>query len=216
MLRWGDVSKKQDLPVPRLLRRALAVLFYLLLLSYLVTASDAWLHATSKATIIQSTTPIQSGSLQADFGRAINTTQCTEAMATSSPDSSFYASCGQILGLAGHDSGPIREGLRTISNSSSINRVAFTDDQTAILVPDTLPANISYTAKTLGFKASCKRFVITLLCSFPCIPTRVNFQHHKRVSRPDDAGRIALLRRCASVEPELPRPHRLQFHVTIQ
>ena len=58
---------------------------------------------------------------------------------------------------------------RAKTNSSSQHRVVYTYDQTAILVPQTLPDNTTYIATTIGFKskcATCDPFVTFLLTSF--------------------------------------------------
>ncbi|KAF8898218.1 hypothetical protein CPB84DRAFT_1780608 [Gymnopilus junonius] len=63
--------------------------------------------------------------------------------------------CGLISGGSGGSGRTLAEGVRVVSNSSSLHRVVYADDQTAILVPNTLPGNITYTAQTMGVKSQC-------------------------------------------------------------
>ena len=149
-------AQKQHLATPRLLRRACALLFYLLVLSYIISAADAWFHATSTAVVVQSSAGSVHSDLAINFGRQINYTQCEEAMNSVGPI--FQATCG-LTDSTGASNGPLAEGARTVSNSSSLNRVVFTNDQTAIIVPNSIPPNITYTAQTVGLRASCERFV---------------------------------------------------------
>jgi len=48
------------------------------------------------------------------------------------------------------------EALRTLTNSSSQNKVVFTDDQTAILAPFDSPGDASYVAPTVGVNSACQ------------------------------------------------------------
>jgi hypothetical protein len=159
----GDSAKKQDLPVPRLLSKSIYLLVSLLALMYMVSAADAWFHASSTAVILQSTAPFRPDSTSTALGRELNSTRCNEALGDSQAD--IRSTCGITIGLAAHDVGPRSKGLTALANSSTEVRVAFTNDQTAILIAPSIPPNITYTAKTVGLKASCRRFVF---CTFVC------------------------------------------------
>jgi len=74
------------------------------------------------------------------------------------PDGTMSQStCGLINGGSDGNGRTYMEGLRVVSNSSSLHRVVFTDDQIAILVPQTLPSNVTYSAETLGIQTQCTR-----------------------------------------------------------
>ncbi|KAF8996043.1 hypothetical protein BDQ17DRAFT_963865 [Cyathus striatus] len=158
----GQTPEQKSFPAPPILRRSTLLLFTFLVNAYLISGSDAWLHVTSKAVVVESLYPYLASE---PFGRAINNTRCEEAQ-TIETLSSFYApSCGQLSGGSGGDGLAMMPGLRTLSNSSSTHRIAFADDQTAIVVPFAIPSNISYTANSLGIKSSCKS--ITKQCLMP-------------------------------------------------
>ena len=140
-----------SLPTPPMLRHTTVLLFIFLILSYLISVSDAWFHTSSKAISIASTLPYF---FPATFGRAINATMCDPATYNSGTVSQL--TCGLLSGGRGGNARTRMEGLRAVSNSSVLHRAVFTDDQTAILVPQTIPANVSYTARTIGVKSTCQ------------------------------------------------------------
>ena len=78
------------------------------------------------------------------------------------------------------------EGIRTLTNTSVINSVAFSDDQTAIMVPApaATPDNLEYTAQTYGVSTTCESVTTscvdlsTVVSSQPLVltcPSSVNF-----------------------------------------
>lgn len=140
VLRLTKDSKRHSLPTPRLLNRAVLVLGVLLTLSTLTSIFDTLMHASSEAVPLTQTFPYTG---QALFGKQLSENPCTP-----STTSSGTSLCGAAP-----------EGFRTLSNSSTSNRVVFTDDQHAIIVPATLPSklNITYEAATVGLKATCQR-----------------------------------------------------------
>ncbi len=151
-----NVANK-DIRMPRLLRISILILFSLLASMYLATAADAWLHASSAGINILSTKPYTTVEGR-NLGRQINSTLCLPANAN--PPTIFQKTCGQVSGGSAGDGKARMEGLRVVSNSSSLHRVVSTNDQTAILVPQTLPPNATYTARTLGVKSQCSSCVI--------------------------------------------------------
>lgn len=96
------------------------------------------------------------------FGQQINETQCafyanqfagsTDAQV---PDTDQL--CGLIFPDAIMDDLSYAPGVQTLSNTSSITRVAFTQDRHAIMIPAVLPPSLSYTATTIGLHSSCQR-----------------------------------------------------------
>jgi len=78
------------------------------------------------------------------------------------------------------------EGIRTLTNTSVLNSVAFSDDQTAIMVPApaVTPDNLEYTAQTYGVSTTCESVTTscvdlsTVVSSQPLVltcPSSVNF-----------------------------------------
>ena len=63
------------------------------------------------------------------------------------------------------------EGVRTLTNTSIINAVAFSDDQTALMVPapSAHSPDLEYTADTYGIQTSCQS--VTMQCINPAILT---------------------------------------------
>jgi len=146
-----------------MLRNSTLLLTLLLVLSYATIAADSWLHGTSEATTIDDLKPLASGA-PSNFGRVINTTLCDP------PDNGRVLlpperqSCG-LTGPPTMASAPLTrvEGIRVMTNSSTLHQVVFADDGTAVIVPQDLSKNVTYTATSVGVKAECKRYVFTLL-----------------------------------------------------
>jgi hypothetical protein len=85
--------------------------------------------------------------------------------------------CGLLTGSAASGStGAESEGVRTLTNTSILNRIVYADDQTAIIVPQNLPA-VMFRAETIGFKASCARFALTPLLSPPSAYSVLSASH---------------------------------------
>lgn len=86
------------------------------------------------------------------LGRVLNETLCT---GTGEPG--FTALCGMMDPGSGSD--PMApEGIRTVTNTSTANQVAFSDDQTAIIVSplSQIPLNFEYAAQGYGVQSSCQ------------------------------------------------------------
>ncbi|KAH9474523.1 hypothetical protein JR316_0012984 [Psilocybe cubensis] len=151
-------------PAP-MLRRSIFVLGSLLAVSYIVAAADAWLHASSTGIVIPSISAY-TGSALPQFGREINETMCQEASVfdTDAVGHITAASCGILNPGSGGSGNKLAEGIRVLSNSSTLQRVVFTDDQTALLVPQNLPSNITYEAQAVGVKSQCTS--ITKYCIY--------------------------------------------------
>ena len=146
----GDKGNLKNIPI---LRQSLFLLASLLTSVYLAAAADSWLHATSKSIDITTASSYSSGAR--DLGREINATMCNPS--TYQDGTISQSTCGLINGGSGGNGRTHMEGLRVVSNSSSLHKVVFTDDQTAILVPQTLPSNVTYSAETLGIQTQCTR-----------------------------------------------------------
>lgn len=143
-----------NLQNPPILRQSLLLLASLLISVYLAAAADSWLHATSKSIDITIASYYASSGVR-DLGREINATMCDPS--TYQDGTMSQSTCGLINGGSGGNGRTHMEGLRVVSNSSSLHKVVFTDDQTAILVPQTLPPNVTYSAETLGIQTQCAR-----------------------------------------------------------
>ncbi|KAF9001728.1 hypothetical protein BDQ17DRAFT_1358140 [Cyathus striatus] len=168
-LGFGQTKEQKAFSSPSIRRRSTVLLFSFLLTAYLISGSDAWLHVTSEAVIIESILPYNSPTGSELFGRAINNAKCEEAQSAAQNDViSFYGNtCGQMNGGSAGDGLAEMPGIRTLSNSSDTHRIVYADDQTAIVVPVTIPSNITYTTSTIGIKSSCRS--ITKECLSPTV-----------------------------------------------
>jgi hypothetical protein len=158
IFRLNNNVANEGLKTPRLLRISIIILSSLLASMYLATAADAWLHVTSSSVNLHSVVPYshaEFATIERDFGRQINSTVCDPATYTNGTKS--QQTCGLVSGGSLGDGKTRTEGLRVVSNSSSLHRVEFTDDQIAILVPQSLPDNTTYMAQTLGVRSRCTR-----------------------------------------------------------
>ena len=154
VFRRKPAGNNGNLQNPPILRQSLLLLASLLTSVYLAAAADSWLHATSKSIDITTASSYASLGIR-DLGPEINATMCNPS---TYPDGTMSQStCGLINGGSDGNGRTYMEGLRVVSNSSSLHRVVFTDDQIAILVPQTLPSNVTYSAETLGIQTQCTR-----------------------------------------------------------
>ena len=156
-------SKLSAHPIPRLLQRSIRVIGSLLLLSYLTSAFDTWLHVSSITGFIQSETSYSSKGLM--LGKTINEARCAYYAAQDPTGTDpFSPLCGLFLPstISYYDlSASATEATHTLGNSSTSNFVHLTDDQHAILVPASIPARIAYNASTIGVNSQCRRWVMS-------------------------------------------------------
>ncbi|PPQ81379.1 LOW QUALITY PROTEIN: hypothetical protein CVT25_015900 [Psilocybe cyanescens] len=152
-------------PAP-MLWQSIFILGSLLAISYIAAGADAWMHASSTSVIIPSNSAYAASSALPSLGREINATMCQAASAfnTDAIGHIIAASCGMLNTGSGGSGNQLAEGIRVLSNSSNLHKVAFTDDQTAILIPSSLPSNITYEARTMGVRSQCT--TITKACVF--------------------------------------------------
>ncbi|PPQ66040.1 hypothetical protein CVT26_010796 [Gymnopilus dilepis] len=146
---------------PPILHQSILFLGSLLTVTYIAAGADAWLHNTSKSISIVSISSYSSVAT-ANFGREINSTLCDPSQYVNG--SVGQLTCGLISGGSGGSGRTLAEGVRVVSNSSSLHKVVYADDQTAIIIPNTLPDNITYTAQTIGVKSQCRS--ITRQCVY--------------------------------------------------
>lgn len=134
-------------PAP-MLQQSIFVLGSLLIILYIAAGTDTGLHASSTSVIIPSNSAYGS-SIFPEFGGEINATMCQEASAsdTDAVDHIIAASCGILNTGSGGSGSRLAESIRVLSNSSTLHKVFFIDDQTAILISHTLPSNITYEAQ---------------------------------------------------------------------
>ncbi|KDR67245.1 hypothetical protein GALMADRAFT_283600 [Galerina marginata CBS 339.88] len=151
----------QKVTRPPILLQSTVILGSLLAVTYLTAAADSWLHATSTSVVISSSSSFSSPT-PPTFGREIDDDQCQKASASGGQQA---ASCGLLNNGARGTTDGLGEGIRVVSNSSTIHRIVLADDQTAIVVPLSVPPNITYSAKTLGVKSQCR--TITKQCMQP-------------------------------------------------
>ncbi|KAG8886932.1 hypothetical protein FRB98_000760 [Tulasnella sp. 332] len=166
---FAQRRKHQRIPVPPTLTHALLILGLLLTLSNLALVFDTWLHTSSSAKTVEllHPHPVSDATL---FGKQINETLCAyyatnPAGATDPLHPDLPQLCGLYVPGLTDDSYSIPEGLLTLSNSSKWNRVAFTQDRHAILIPTSLPSDVQYVANTVGVFSACSS--ITARCINP-------------------------------------------------
>ncbi|KAG8887515.1 hypothetical protein FRB98_009478 [Tulasnella sp. 332] len=153
-------NKRKRLPVPHILAHALLVVALLLTFSSLASGFDTWLHVSSSANIIEVFHPRPLSDVTL-FGKQINETQCAyyatnPAGVTDPVHPDLPQLCGLYIPGAIDDLYSAAEGLRTLYNASESNRVAFTQDRHAILVPASFPSDVQYTASTVGVLSTCQ------------------------------------------------------------
>jgi hypothetical protein len=151
-------QNEQKVVQPPILHQSMVCLGSLLAVTYLVAAADSWLHASSTSIIIPSNAPYNSPTIS-NFGREINATMC---QAVGQSNGCPVASVGQITygAMSGElNLAVVGEGIRIVHNASTVHKMVLTDNQTIIVVPLSLPPNITYSAKTLGVKSQCATYV---------------------------------------------------------
>ncbi|KIM38940.1 hypothetical protein M413DRAFT_29853 [Hebeloma cylindrosporum] len=155
---------------PPILVQSMFFLGSLLTVTYITAAADSWLHASSTSVIISSNGPYKS-TITPNFGREINATTCQ--LASQSKDGSpvviAAATCGLLNDGVHETTAALGEGIRVVHNASTIHQMVLTDDETVIMIPLSVPSNITYSAKTLGVKSQCAS--ITKQCLQPITST---------------------------------------------
>ena len=148
---------------PPILHQSMVFLGSLLAVTYLTAAADSWLHASSKSIIVPSNAPYNSPTVS-NFGRQINATVCQVGGQPDSKGGCQVASPDQAPApgtmAAELNFAVIGEAIRIVHNASTVHKMVLTDDQTIIVVPLSLPPDITYSAKTLGVKSQCATYVL--------------------------------------------------------
>ncbi|KAK0213716.1 hypothetical protein IW262DRAFT_1467067 [Armillaria fumosa] len=145
---------------------AFAILVVAIVLNYLLSATDLWLHTTASAFIHTSITEIAAESIPAT-GTKINATMCPgpAVYSVDSNGSDYYGNCALQVQSSPDttrlvtDGGIVDEGLAVIGNSSSTSTSLILDDM-AVLVPSTMPDNVdNLTFHSFGLVAQCQSVV---------------------------------------------------------
>ncbi|KAJ7718196.1 hypothetical protein DFH07DRAFT_1011950 [Mycena maculata] len=159
---YGLGSTKRSSYRPPLFRGAMLVLGLALLLVYGFVVLDIALSFAS-TTISFSQFNEYEGTWP-QMSRQINTSMC----ATSS---GAVASGINLCGLEVPGSTPfaasLPEGLRTLTNNSDTNAVAFGNDGTAIIIPAIIPEDISYYGTSYGVLSDCESITSECIGSGP-------------------------------------------------
>ena len=165
--RKTEASRRQNVRTPLILKNACGLLGLLLAFSYLTVGFDTWLHASSDA-ITVNITQVYGINDQAGPGRRINETRCQifseRGGILNKTDPGLADLCGLVSYIDWSTleySWPqmiasLPEGARVLSNSSNFNRLAFTDDQTVIVLPNVLPPGQGFEASTIGVSTQCE------------------------------------------------------------
>ncbi|SJL08692.1 uncharacterized protein ARMOST_12061 [Armillaria ostoyae] len=150
---------------------AFAILVLAIVLNHLLSAADLWLHTTTSTFIHTSITEIDAKSLPAT-GSKINLTACPGP--AEFYDTNYYRNCAHRrpeplpedldqIPYGWGDKGMVAEGVAVAGNSSSTSRSLMVND-TAVLVPSTMPDNVdNLTFNSFGLVAQCQPVVDCLV-----------------------------------------------------
>ncbi|KAJ7211957.1 hypothetical protein C8J57DRAFT_1604412 [Mycena rebaudengoi] len=147
----GPAPGGRTLARPPILRHAVSMLLFFLLLAYAVTGTETWLGVASDAVPYEVTSTIDDAQLL-QHGRQVNETRCQEAAGSGN----LPYQCGLNFGSSGHLPQASMQ-ILSMNGISDTNDIALTDDSTAIIVPPAsqIADSISYVATTLGVKSTC-------------------------------------------------------------
>ncbi|KAJ7490951.1 hypothetical protein FB451DRAFT_1361661 [Mycena latifolia] len=148
---FGICSTKRTSYKPPLLRSAMFVLTFALAITYGFVVLDIILSILSSSIAFSQLTDYYGTWPQ--VSRQINSSMCAT---TSGAVSSGINLCG--LQVAGSDpfANSLPEALRTLTNNSASNAVAFGNDGTAFIVPASIPDDIAYYATSYGVFSDCQ------------------------------------------------------------
>ncbi|KAJ7616569.1 hypothetical protein FB45DRAFT_230406 [Roridomyces roridus] len=138
---------------PPILREAILMVVFFLWLGYSLSGVELWLSSTSSAVLYPITTVLTEGGERLQYGRRVNDTMCAEQ---ANSTTSLPYQCGLVRGSGGNPQATSQQ-LNTLNGVSIDTVIAFTDDETAIMVPPPSGINttIGYIATALGVKANC-------------------------------------------------------------
>ncbi|KAJ7611811.1 hypothetical protein FB45DRAFT_941078 [Roridomyces roridus] len=148
---YGIGSTKRSAYRPPILRRAMFVLALTLFVSHAYVVLDIALSAASQATSFTQLNAYDGAWPQ--LSRQINSSMC----ATS--DGAVAAGinlCGLEVPGDAPFSGSLPEALRTLTNNSETNAVAFGNDGTAFIVPASIPGDVAFLGSSYGVLSSCQ------------------------------------------------------------
>ncbi|KAK0476600.1 hypothetical protein IW261DRAFT_1421354 [Armillaria novae-zelandiae] len=148
-----QIMRERRSRAPSILIFAFAILIFALVLNYLLSATDLWLHTTASTFIHTSITEIGTESMPA-AGTKINHTTCL-GPALSPGSASYGGNCASFVGPKWGDANMVNEGLAVIGNNSFTSRFVMVDDM-AVLVPSTMPDNVdNLTFNSFGLVTHC-------------------------------------------------------------
>ncbi|KAJ6601693.1 hypothetical protein DFH09DRAFT_1270687 [Mycena vulgaris] len=147
----GPAPGGRTLARPPILRHAVSMLLFFLLLAYAVTGTETWLGVASEAVPYPVTSTIDGVQLL-QYGRQVNETECAEEAGL---DNLWYQ-CAYDFGSSGHQMATSMQ-ILSMNGISDTNNIALTDDSTAVIVPPAsqIADSIGYVATTLGVKSTC-------------------------------------------------------------
>lgn len=141
---------------PALVRRALALLVWLMILTHGISVVTLWLQIDASVTDsvpTASAAALGYGSGNSDFAVSLNETLCA-TIDRESYDGASWASCGVATGGT-FDYLSTATGLQAYTNRSLTVRTVWLDDGIAIMTPTALPL-VGYQASSLGVRAQCR------------------------------------------------------------
>lgn len=169
LARLTSASRRQIVSISRPLRRATHTVGFLLALAYVICVFDIWLHLSGEAFAVmpQTTLSLSNTTL---FGRQIDEARCeTYSSVGSVTDGSALGDICALMfnnpasseafeeAYTDFQMAAASEGDLTFLNISSNNRVVFTDDQHAVMVPSSVPPSTTWKAGAIGVQTKCQR-----------------------------------------------------------
>jgi len=151
------IHQLQKHPTPPLLKTSAHVLAVALLIGWVVTATDTWLHVAS-STVLLTTSKAAAAGEEKFYGRGLSA-ECLKLMGFYLNDPRAGATVGpcNVYG-AGNGGAQLlnsEQSMTAVLNISSNNTAALVDGYT-IMVPTTPDPDIDYKASTFALQASCK------------------------------------------------------------
>lgn len=165
---YGTSSTKRSSYRPPLLRRAVFVLAFALGIAYGFVILDIALSIASTTISFSQLNDYQGPWPQ--LSRQINSSMCTNTSGVLAPGinlcglqvaqyvcSADIYLCSSLFDIRANPFAPsLPEALRTLTNNSATNAVAFGDDGTAFIIPTSIPEDIAYYGSSFGVLSDCQ------------------------------------------------------------
>ncbi|KAJ7290194.1 hypothetical protein C8J57DRAFT_1212836 [Mycena rebaudengoi] len=154
---YGFGKNKLTSYKPPLLRRAVFVLAFALGVSTLFFVLGTALSISAETTSFTRLSDYRGTWPQ--LSRQINSSMCADSNGAVAADINL---CGLQVAGTNPFAASLPEALQTLTNTSTKNAVAFASDQTAFIVPASIPQDVVYSAASYGIYTQCES--VTELC----------------------------------------------------